>query len=63
MNDEPVEWQEDSEEEDFAAMLEESMGGGQRLATFAFLAFISFFSALTFFDAFAMVLSFKRMML
>nr|WP_320116312.1 30S ribosomal protein S1 [uncultured Desulfuromonas sp.] len=31
MNEEPIEWQDDMEEEDFAAMLEESMGGSQRL--------------------------------
>ncbi len=31
MNEEPTEWQDDMEEEDFAALLEESMGGSQRL--------------------------------
>ncbi|PLX94005.1 MAG: 30S ribosomal protein S1 [Desulfuromonas sp.] len=31
MNEEPTDWQDDIEEEDFAAMLEESMGGSQRL--------------------------------
>lgn len=31
MNEEPTDWQDDIEEEDFAALLEESMGGSQRL--------------------------------